>query len=155
MAKAFGDMGPNARLRLIRDRFIAGDENCALRHHLDSVPPETPIRDIVGRCRVWEKPCRHRCRVDCETDTREGMAGVHGKQTVCAGFAKMFTSDNAGADTAASPGSYGDGDHAGTLTLECAGTAVSDCDYGNGNPATAPASGSAAADTAAPPGYDS
>ena len=28
--------------------------NCDLRRHLDSVPPETPIRDIVDRCRVWE-----------------------------------------------------------------------------------------------------
>ena len=49
--KAFGVMGPNARFRLIRDRFVAGDENCALRRHLYSVPPETPIRDIVDRCR--------------------------------------------------------------------------------------------------------
>ena len=47
-------MGPNARLRLIRDRFIAAHENYALRRHLDSVPPETPIRDIVDRCIVWE-----------------------------------------------------------------------------------------------------
>ena len=38
--KAFGDMGQTARLRLIR--------------HLDSTPPETPIRDVVDRCRVWE-----------------------------------------------------------------------------------------------------
>ena len=52
--KAFGDMGLNVRLRLIWDRFVAGHENCALRWHLDSVPPETPIRDIVDRCRVWE-----------------------------------------------------------------------------------------------------
>ena len=52
--KAFGDMGQTARLRLIRDRFIAGHNSCALRRHLDSVPPETPIRDIVDRCRVWE-----------------------------------------------------------------------------------------------------
>ena len=40
IVKAFGDMGQTARLRLIRDRFIAG--------------PETPIRDVVDRCRVWE-----------------------------------------------------------------------------------------------------
>ena len=53
-AKAFGDMGPNAQLWLIRDHFVAGHENCALRRHLDSVPPETPIQDIVDRCRVWE-----------------------------------------------------------------------------------------------------
>ena len=52
--KTFGDMGRTAQLRLIRDRFIAGHSNCDLRRHLDSVPPETPIRDIVDRCRVWE-----------------------------------------------------------------------------------------------------
>ena len=52
--KTFGDMGQTARLRLIRDRFIAGHNSCELRRHLDSVPPETPIRDIVDWCRVWK-----------------------------------------------------------------------------------------------------
>ena len=52
--KAFGDMQQTARLRLIRDRFIAGHDNCDLLRHLDSVPLETPIRDVVDRCRVWE-----------------------------------------------------------------------------------------------------
>ena len=52
--KAFGDMGRTAQSRLIRDRFIAGHSNCDLRRHLDSVPLETPIRDIVHQCRVWE-----------------------------------------------------------------------------------------------------
>ena len=47
-------MGHTARLRLIRDRFIDGHDSCALRRHLDSVSPESPIRDIVDRCRVWE-----------------------------------------------------------------------------------------------------
>ena len=51
---AFGDMGQAARLRLIRDRFIAGHSSCELRRHLDSVAPETPIRDVVDRYRVWE-----------------------------------------------------------------------------------------------------
>ena len=51
---AFGDMGQTARLRLIRDRFIAGHCSCKLRRYLDSVPLETPIRDVVDRCRVWE-----------------------------------------------------------------------------------------------------
>ena len=51
---AFGDMGQTARLRLIRDWFIAGNSNCEVRRNLDSVPPETPIRDVVDRCRVWE-----------------------------------------------------------------------------------------------------
>ena len=52
--KAFGDMGQTARLRLIHDRFIAGHSSCELWRHLESVPPETPIRDVVDRCRVWE-----------------------------------------------------------------------------------------------------
>ena len=46
-------MGQTARLPLIRDRFIAGHSNCDLRRHLDSVSPETPIRDVVDRCPVW------------------------------------------------------------------------------------------------------
>ena len=52
--KAFGNMGQTARLRLIRDRFIAGHGSCDLRRYLDCVPPDTPLRDIVDRCRVWE-----------------------------------------------------------------------------------------------------
>ena len=55
--KAFGDMGQTARLRLIRDRFIAGHSSCELLRYLDSVPSETPIRDVVDRCRVLES-CR-------------------------------------------------------------------------------------------------
>ena len=31
--KAFGDMGQTVRLRLIRDRFIAGHSNCDLHRH--------------------------------------------------------------------------------------------------------------------------
>ena len=50
--KTFGDMGQTAWLRIIRDRFVVGHDSCELRRHLDSVPPETPIRDIVDRCRV-------------------------------------------------------------------------------------------------------
>ena len=47
-------MGQMGRLRLIHDRFIAGHSSCELHRYLDSVPPETPIRDVVDRCRVWE-----------------------------------------------------------------------------------------------------
>ena len=52
--KALGDMGQTDPLQLIRDRYIAGHNSCDLRRHLDSAPPETPIRDVVDRCRVWE-----------------------------------------------------------------------------------------------------
>ena len=52
--KAFGDMGQTACLRLIRDRFIAGHESFELHRHLDCLPPDTPLLDVVDRCRVWE-----------------------------------------------------------------------------------------------------
>ena len=52
--KAFVDVDASVRLQLVRDRFIDGQEKCALRRHLDSVGPDTPIADIVDRCRVWE-----------------------------------------------------------------------------------------------------
>ena len=39
---------------MVMDRFITAQQRCGLRRHLDSVPPDTPIRDIVDRCCVWE-----------------------------------------------------------------------------------------------------
>ena len=60
--RAFGDLSSLARLQLVRDRFIAGQIECSLRRHLDSVEPGTPIRDIVDRCRVWES---HAEDTDC------------------------------------------------------------------------------------------
>ena len=50
----FRDIGPQARNRMVRDRFISEQQSCELRHHLDSFPPDTPIREIVDLCRVWE-----------------------------------------------------------------------------------------------------
>ena len=52
--KAFVDVDATVRLQLVRDRFITGQEHHTLRRHLDSVGPDTPISDIVDRCRVWE-----------------------------------------------------------------------------------------------------
>ena len=52
--RGFGDMGKRARDWMIRDTFITAQRSCGLRRHLDGVPPGTPIRDIVDRCRVWE-----------------------------------------------------------------------------------------------------
>ena len=52
--KAFVDVDASVRLQLVRDRFIDGQEKCALRRHLDSMGPDTPIADIVDRCCVWE-----------------------------------------------------------------------------------------------------
>ena len=54
--KAFGDMGQTARLRLIRDRFIAGHSiavvSCGGTLIVSLRRP--PIRDVVDRCRIWE-----------------------------------------------------------------------------------------------------
>ena len=53
--KAFVDVDASVRLQLVRDRFIIGQGNRALRRHLDSVGPDTPITEIVDRCRVMGK----------------------------------------------------------------------------------------------------
>ena len=74
--KAFGDIGQTARLRLIRDRFIAGHESCALRRHLDCLPPDTPLRDIVDRCRVWES---HSDLLASTKDYVPGLCGQTGR----------------------------------------------------------------------------
>ena len=52
--KAFVDVDASVRIQLMHDIFIIGQEHHALRRHLDSVGPDTPISDIVDRCRVWE-----------------------------------------------------------------------------------------------------
>ena len=45
------------QLQMVRDRFIDGQAECALRRHLDSLGPNTPMTDIVDCCRVWESHC--------------------------------------------------------------------------------------------------
>ena len=52
--RGFGDMGKRPRDSMIRDRFIAAQRSCGLSRHLDGVSSDTPIRDIVDHCRVWE-----------------------------------------------------------------------------------------------------
>ena len=49
--RGFREVG---RTQMVRDRFILGQRDCKLRRHLDCVPPDTPIWEIVDRCRVWE-----------------------------------------------------------------------------------------------------
>ena len=52
--RAFIDIDPLIQLQLVRDRFIEGQAECALRRPLDSLGSDTPMADIVDRCRVWE-----------------------------------------------------------------------------------------------------
>ena len=39
---------------MVRDRFIDGQAECALRQHLYSFGPNTPMQNIVDSCHVWE-----------------------------------------------------------------------------------------------------
>ena len=48
------DIDPSIQLQMVRDHFIDGQAECALRRHLDSLGPDTPMGDIVDSCRVWE-----------------------------------------------------------------------------------------------------
>ena len=52
--RAFVDIDPLIQLQMVRDCFIDGQAECALRRHLDSLGPDTPMADIVDCCRVWE-----------------------------------------------------------------------------------------------------
>ena len=50
--RGFGEVSQPARTRMVRDRFILGQRDCKLHRHLDCVPPDTPIWEIVNRCMV-------------------------------------------------------------------------------------------------------
>ena len=52
--QGFSDMEGHARDMMIRDIFIAGQKQCALRRQLDGFSQDTPIGEIVDSCRVWE-----------------------------------------------------------------------------------------------------
>ena len=65
--RAFIDIDISIPLQMVRDRFIDGQVECALRRHLDSLGPDTHMADIVDCCRVWES---HR---DVETEPRTSV----------------------------------------------------------------------------------
>ena len=52
--QGYSDMKEQARDKMIRDRFIAGQEQRALRRQLDGFAQDTPIGEIADSCRVWE-----------------------------------------------------------------------------------------------------
>ena len=70
---AFIDIDSSIQMQMVRDRFINGQAECALRRHLDSLKPETPMSDIVDSCRVWES---HR-DVETEPGIRSDRRPVH------------------------------------------------------------------------------
>ena len=52
--RGFEDLKEQARDTMIRDKFIAGQRQCALRRQLDGFAQDTPIGEIVDSCCVWE-----------------------------------------------------------------------------------------------------
>ena len=76
--RAFVDVDPAVRLQLVRDKFITGHRQLALRRHLDSAGPDTPISSIVDKCRVWESHEESNSipRVECEPGTSRGVFQV-------------------------------------------------------------------------------
>ena len=51
--RTFMDIDLKIQSQMVRDRFIDGQAECALRRHLDSLGPNTPIPDIVDCCDIW------------------------------------------------------------------------------------------------------
>ena len=52
--QGFEDMNKQAWDIMIRDKFIAGQRQCALRRQFDGFAQDIPIGEIVDSCRVWE-----------------------------------------------------------------------------------------------------
>ena len=74
--RAFVDIDPLIQLQMERDRFIDGQAECALRRHLDSLGPDTPMADIVDCCRVWES------HIELASSRQMGT-GRHSPRAVC------------------------------------------------------------------------
>ena len=68
--QGFEDMKKQARDTMIRDKFIAGQEQCALRRQLDGFAQDTPIGEIVDSCCVWEShsDSNRVSTVNCDSD---------------------------------------------------------------------------------------
>ena len=76
--RAFADVDASVRVQLVRDKFIDGQRQCALRRHLDSVGPDTPISTFVDECRVWESHEEQNSRpgAECEPVNSRGVFQV-------------------------------------------------------------------------------
>ena len=84
--RGFGDMSKRARDWMIRDRFIAAQQSCGLCRHIDGVPPDTPIQDIVDRCRVWESHSEQESGSDAGRGPSGKVRWLSGTRTSPSGF---------------------------------------------------------------------
>ena len=72
--KAFVDVDAAVRLQFLRDRFITGQEQHALRRHLDCVGPD--------RCRVWESHEERNSRPRAEYEPTESRGFFQVRQQI-------------------------------------------------------------------------
>ena len=64
------DIDLKIQSQMVRDHFIDGQAECALRRHLDSLGPNTPIPDIIDCCRIWERHCEMEIQPQTGADRR-------------------------------------------------------------------------------------
>ena len=70
--RAFIDIDLKIQLQMVRDRFIDGQAERALRRHLDSLGSNTPMTDIVDCCRMWERHCEVEIQPRTSANRRPG-----------------------------------------------------------------------------------
>ena len=80
--RAFVEVDETVRLQLVRDKFITSQPQLALRRHLDSAEPDTPMVDIVDKCRVWESHAELRGRPETECDPGTSRGVFHVREQV-------------------------------------------------------------------------
>ena len=66
--RPFMDVDLKIQLQMVRDCFIDGQADRALRRHLDSLGPNTPMIEMVDSCRIWERYSEPEIRPRMGTD---------------------------------------------------------------------------------------
>ena len=66
----FMDIDLKIQLQMVRDRLIDGQADRALRRHLDSLGPNTPMTEMVDGCRIWERHCEAEIQPRTSADRR-------------------------------------------------------------------------------------
>ena len=68
--RAFMDVDLRIQLQMVRDHFIDGQADHALRRHLDSLEPNIPMNEMVDSCRIWERHCEPEIQPQISADRR-------------------------------------------------------------------------------------
>ena len=69
---AFIDIDLKIQLQMVRYRLIDGQAERALRRHLESLGPNTPMTEIVDCCRRWKRHCEVEIQPRTSANRRPG-----------------------------------------------------------------------------------